>query len=137
MALLLLTFSGRQPGNWVGGRCTWLTVHRTKRSVTAQNASVCYGPAMSHAAVATRKGRRRRRKPSVMGRSLLWIVGISGIALVVILCIRIFGDSSTAYNRAMSDCISSHTQDKETLSGEEARAIGRACANAMGQPGAQ
>ena len=50
-----------------------------------------------------------------MGRSLLWIVGISGIALVVILCIRIFGDSSTAYNRAMSDCISSHTQDKETL----------------------
>jgi len=52
-------------------------------------------------------------------------------ACAVLLCIRIFLDSSSDYDRAMSNCISDHTQGKDTLSGEDVSAIAASCASSI------
>ena len=70
-----------------------------------------------------------------MPRSLLWILGTALVACVALLAYRLIFDSSSDYDRAMSNCISEHTQGKESLSGEEVSAIAASCASSM--PAAQ
>ncbi len=86
---------------------------------------------MEEAVAVTQRRRRRRKKPSLMPRSLLWIVGGALIACSALLSYKIFGDTSSDYDRAMSDCISGHTQGKETLSGEDVSAIAASCASGI------
>ena len=90
-----------------------------------------YSSAMDEAVAPTYRRRRRRKKTPQVPRSLLWIVGIATVACVILLCYRIFADNSSDYDRAMSECISGHTQGKETLSGEEVSAIAASCASSV------
>ena len=89
---------------------------------------------MEEAVVAPRRRRRRRKKHSPMPRSLLWIVTGTMFTCIALLSYRIFGDTSSDYDRAMSSCISEHTQGKESLSGEEVTAIAPSCATMPPSP---
>jgi hypothetical protein len=90
---------------------------------------------MDKAVATTHRRHRRRRKDPTVPRSLLWILGTALFACILLLGYRMIFDSSSEYDRAMSNCISEHTQGKESLSGEEVSAIAASCASSM--PAAQ
>ena len=75
--------------------------------------------------------RSRRRRPARTGRVVLTFTIVALIGWGAFLLYEIFGSTSTEYDRAMADCISSHTQGKDTLSGEDARAIASACSSSI------
>jgi hypothetical protein len=85
---------------------------------------------MNNSAVRMRKVKRRFLRHTT-GRVVLVVIVVATIGWGAFLCFEIFGKSSTDYDRAMADCISGHTQGKDTLSGEEASEIAGACANSM------
>ncbi|HET7084537.1 MAG TPA: hypothetical protein VFI23_07195 [Rhizomicrobium sp.] len=88
---------------------------------------------MTQATVRVRKVKRRKRHflDHTMGRVTLAVLIVSAIGWGVFVCVEIFGNSSTQYDRALADCISAHTQEKSTLSGEEVRNIASTCASSM------
>ena len=79
------------------------------------------------------KGRSRKARflRYTTGRVVLAVIVVAVIGWAAFISFEIFGDTSTDHDRAMADCISSHTEGKDTLSGEEARAIASACAGSI------
>lgn len=86
---------------------------------------------MNNAGGRTRRSRKTRFLRHTTSRVVLVVIVVAVIGWAAFISFEIFGNTSTEHDRAMADCISSHTEGKDTLSGEEARAIANACASGV------